>query len=584
MAALLRDVQFKTDDEEPALFTLSEQPNESHHLRAHARSRRQKGVRLQAVVALVVTMVFLMAITTCFHLSRKAVRGRHEHGGRRLAAGQDSGQGEEEDSLLSDILEECLDMEEEFGSSPDDREKGGEDDDKLLSQILSESLEMQEELDMPLSHPPLPEEKQAVSQTLSSIYQLQQAVTQVHSEDVSALFPHQLQVSPSPLPPEHLQSIVSQVPSTTLSAAASALPELYFPTEASHHVSITSAQPEQPGPSKAKTKRKWTSPTTTAFGEEPELKKQKPTSAQRRPDAGKVLPGEKIHGYPAVTDILGQQDEPPQRAEVESSEFPVASTSHQAAVAVSHVPVPPVPAVPAAVTGVVSPAGDAAALEQAEIVFPLPPPAPLMPSTTHLYYRLPTVLPGTIRKEFSTLRAFSTIGCSSAHPYLIKIRHLLTRRSITPEQAEVLIYSCEELYTYLLRYHRTPVQGRKASDAAFVLSRRFLCLEAVFTVIQVVGPAMRAELWWSKLLNAVPTDVQYPIPVLRPKVVEAVHLARRLSSALASLKRGIRPTLEETVALKRILFKKASINLRFTELRWEPWREDDPEDPPGMAT
>ncbi|KAL8441573.1 hypothetical protein Emag_007066 [Eimeria magna] len=595
MAALSRYVRLETDEGEPTM--LSEQPSKSHQLRVQARPRRQNGVPLRTVLALVATMLFLAAITTCFHLSRKAVRTRHEHAGRRLAAGQHGGEEEDKDNLLSEILDDCLDMEAELESSPDQVEE----DDHLLSRILSDCLEMQEELYMPLSQSPLPEEKQAVSRTLFSIYQLQQVVNQLQpkagplpsSEDSNTLFPSQLQIGLSSSPPEALQSTVAQMPSTSLSAGASAPPGWYFQTEASPQVSITSP-PAQPPP-KAKTKRKW-SLSTTAFGEEPALKKQIKTSAQSQFVAEKITSGVKMHDDPAAANIFGQQDGPPQppaagfispSAKAQGAEsrpcgFFAVSTPHKPAMTVLHAPLQPVPIVP--VTGVVSSAADAAAAQQAAAVFPLPGPAfPMMPET-HLYYRLPTVEPGNISRAFNTVRAFSTIGCPSAHPHLSSIHNLLTRLSITPGQAEVLISACEDLVTYLWRFHRTPADGRRASNAANILARRFLCLEAIFTVIQVIGPAMRAELWWSMLLSAIPTEVHYSTPIRRQQIIECVRLAQRLSSALASLKRGIRPTPDETIAIKRMLFKQASIRLGFAEPRWDAWRKDDPDEPPATST
>ncbi|KAL8276027.1 hypothetical protein Esti_000143 [Eimeria stiedai] len=599
MAVLLRNVHFKTDEGEPTIFNLPEQPTGSHQLPVQARPRRQTAVGRGTVAALVVVMVFLTALTTCFHFSRKTVR-RHEHVGRRLAAGQDDEGGEDRDKLLSDILEQCLDMEAEFGSLPGQEE--GEEEDKLLSRILDDCLEMQEEFNMPLSESPLTEGQQAVFEAFSSIYRLQKTVDQVHSaltsspEGAGAVLPHQQRsiLSQSPLEPS--ESRISEVLSALLSASASEPAGWRPSTEASPQVSITS-QLEQPGPSQAKLKRKW-GLSPPAFGEAAEPKKQRKTSMHRQVDAAAATIELKAYGDRAAKDIpeqQGGQPQPPpadstspsataQGAESRSAGSPVASSCHEQIVVVSPAPVQPAPTVPAALTGVDPSSVDQAAPPQATTLFPLPPPASPMSPETHLYYRLPIFEPGSTRKTFSVVRAFATVGSSSAHPHLHFMRNLLTRPTITRAQAEVLILCSEELVGHLWRFHRTPVDGRKPSHTAYLLARRFLCLEALFTVIQILGPAMHAESWWPKLMEAIPTDVDFATPVLKPKIVESVSLAERLSSALASMKRGIRLSLEETVKLKRWLFKEATIKLGFQGPKWDPWRKDDPDDAAGKST
>ncbi|KAL8436949.1 hypothetical protein ACSSS7_001313 [Eimeria intestinalis] len=592
MAASLRHVPLKGEEAEPPIFTLSDPPSGSHQLPMQARPRRKNEARLQTVLAIIAVFVFLGALTTCFHLSREKVRGRHEHVGRRLAAGQDDGEEDSEESLLSSILEECLDMEEELGFSPDQTES--EENDKLLSEVLKECLEMQEELHMPLTQSPLPEKEQAISQALASLYQIQQARGQLPSqegppvwpslpEEEGALVPHQLQTALWQSSQESLHLIGSQVPSAPPSAGGAGP---YVSVEGPLQVSVTSQQ-EQPDHSKSTAKRKRTM-SPAAPGEAKELKKQRGTLVQSHLHAAMGAIQAKPHGGPHSTGTLGQRDGAPQLppndfssplataqgAETRPPGPPIASTSHEGEVPMAHAALQQGAAVPETSVAVDSPA----------VLAGLPPPAPPMAQETHLYFRLPILKPGKISKTFHLGRAFSPIGSPSPHPHLSIIRMLLTRPSITPEEAEELIKSCEELVTCLLRFHTGPVDGRKPSRVAYVLARRFLSLEALFTVIQILGPAMRAELWWSDLVSAIPTEVYFPKPPRKPKVLEGVLLAKRLSSALASLKSGVRPSLEETIAIKRMIFKEGSIELGFSESRWDAWREDDPEDPPAAST
>ncbi|KAL8448971.1 hypothetical protein Emed_003323 [Eimeria media] len=213
-----------------------------------------------------------------------------------------------------------------------------------------------------------------------------------------------------------------------------------------------------------------------------------------------------------------------------------------------------------------------ASVSQPSSLFPLPPPAPPMPPTTHPYYRLPIVRHEEVYTRFSKAKAFGCCPRNRATDILPLIRRLLAQQTMNGSEANELILACELLAGHLRAYHTTPLLYRRPCFAAASLARRYLSLEAIFCTIQILGFAMGAEDWWPQLVQMIPTD--YVAPTRTRKCPGAV-LAYRLSSALASLKKGIRPSLEATVKLKRELFKGSSLKLGFEAKMWDPWRKDD---------
>lgn len=208
---------------------------------------------------------------------------------------------------------------------------------------------------------------------------------------------------------------------------------------------------------------------------------------------------------------------------------------------------------------------------------PLPGPAPPMPSHTHLFYRLPVLLPGVTSRKFSFGRAVTVFRhAKKSYPNLASARGLLAKSELTQEEASHLIANAEALVGHLVRAHRQPVSNIRPNRAFEQLAYRYLMMEAVFCAIQVLGPQMDAVNWWPHFTSMIPSEFNYnPATITRDHTYYNAVLGKRLSRALASLKGGIRPTLEETVHLKRALLCSDSSYSKFKHSKWEPWRQAD---------
>lgn len=211
---------------------------------------------------------------------------------------------------------------------------------------------------------------------------------------------------------------------------------------------------------------------------------------------------------------------------------------------------------PSGLPPLVAPRGDAGRGPQAPPSPPLPGPAPLMPLDTHLFYRLPALQPGVSVPRFYAPGTFvRPLRHPKAMPYLQNVRELLALPELNATHVGLMVWHTEHLINYVLHAHQAPVGKVAPHRAIRDLGVRYLILEAIFCVIQILGPQMGAASWWPRLISSIPTDYQgYP---LGPRTSEAtrdhMEMARRLSAALQSLKNGIRPSLATTVSLKQQL-------------------------------
>ncbi|KAL8435295.1 hypothetical protein Efla_002550 [Eimeria flavescens] len=176
------------------------------------------------------------------------------------------------------------------------------------------------------------------------------------------------------------------------------------------------------------------------------------------------------------------------------------------------------------------------------------------PSEVHLLYRLPVVEKGQLGKIFDV--DFAHVKGTHRHNAQLTFRHvraLLAQPRLSLQQAEELIVDTEQLVNYLLTFHTSASRAMNPYKTVQVLGCRYFFLEAVFCVIQVLGPAMRPELWWWDFVAKIPSH--HPMKALKSteRTEQLVNLCERLSSALAMLKAGMRPSQAATVDLKRRL-------------------------------
>ncbi|KAL8455637.1 hypothetical protein Emag_000567 [Eimeria magna] len=552
-------------------------PKTSNQLTRLPLPRRHSAFRVGALVPVLFVLALLAATITCFQVFKNKVARRHESMGRRLAAG---GEEEEEGDLLAQILMECIGWREE-------REDTVVADTMPGDAPASPQTSTYQELYHSGSADVFPEVSYAVSQPF----------THVSQGFVGHPFLGERVSDGSPLlgdthsfPCDQPQFSQLESPDYAYSRLQHRLPspepfvpddwQLFFetPTDMS-----TPQHPEQPSLLETRTRAK-RSPPQLAFEDLTESKRQKVTSTQSLEGSSKVLPGlSSLQDFGAIAEQHHQHpwSEQAHDPTVQSAMSPCAqiyfpeddffAILHDSSSSPSH-PSQQRQPTGAADSSPVASQASSASVAQAGPSFRVPSPAPPMPPSTHLYYRLPVLQSGPICRFFSTREAFAYRSRRSPKEILPVIHRLLSQPSITVSEADLLISCCEQLARHLYGYHKVPVSRKRPCFAASCLARRYLFLEALFCSIQVLGSAMRAESWWPQLLQLIPTDYVAPVACRNSA---GTLIAERLSSALALLKDGIRPSLEETVNLKRELFKGKSLKLGFENRAWDDWRKDD---------
>ncbi|KAL8448967.1 hypothetical protein Emed_003319 [Eimeria media] len=549
---------------------------ENSHSSWKAPLKRRSGVPHAALAALIPLLLILALTVICVPLSRRSVSRRSAIVGRRLAAGEEE---ESDDEVQSRVIEECLDLQAEIGYSP--------------PQVL------------------IPSPEAAARELEASVLQFQQPQGPAHAAESEFQKGGMLELLFSPKVPPQIGQPQSPPPS---------------PASGLHTPVVAPSTPSYSGGSSSAFSFE---DDTLAFLEHVSSWEQQHETAEKRAfedveSAGAVVPPkrqkaetvESSHlqqAFPSWAHVQGEtsttgffpisQEAPFTQTSIpstsedlvqeayatfsmsEGSVVPMRdqhwmvsspSTSTLSSTAPQVAPEVPftsfdAPSTSSFVEGSVPSLSSSA---QSSLQFPLPPPAPLMPRNTHLYFRLPMFVP--MREPRYMFNAGRALGHHRIGKLLTDelraIRFFLAQRTLDSSQGQILVESCERLVNITIREHTTNIEGREPRQAAETLGRRYLALEAAFCTIQVLGPLMHAEAWWPQLTQQIPTSYTRELFVASRRTRDFHLLAVRLSEALESLKRGVRPGEEETIKLKRDLFTSAP--RRFQDSVWDPWRED----------
>ncbi|KAL8443904.1 hypothetical protein Emed_006499 [Eimeria media] len=192
----------------------------------------------------------------------------------------------------------------------------------------------------------------------------------------------------------------------------------------------------------------------------------------------------------------------------------------------------------------------------------------------HAFFRLPIV-------DCSNLREFN-LHSGRARPrsssqVLSKVHALLTRPRLSAVEAEHLMETIERLVSYTCWGMGRRVTVGSYSHVLRQLGLYFIILDSVVSAIQILGPKMVPEKWWASFVASVPTDSHLPEPpkFFRIERGYTYQSIKRLRPALELLKTRVRPSVEEVVSLKRMLFCSEESLAYFKGKRWNAWRDDE---------
>ncbi|CDJ58482.1 hypothetical protein, conserved [Eimeria maxima] len=200
-----------------------------------------------------------------------------------------------------------------------------------------------------------------------------------------------------------------------------------------------------------------------------------------------------------------------------------------------------------------------------------------LPLDEHPFYRLPVLAPGVSTPPLSIMESDESYGPQGmAHRCLMCLRDLFKKEALGEVDARKAYVSAIRLAKFLLARHRTRVREMPPVRAAYVLGRRYLLLDSIVSVLQVLGNFEESRREWEAFVKLIPTTL-----VIHKKGGGPSHnlnrrMVSRLMQALELLKQGKRPSAEETVELKRYLFKCLPTS-DFSCMDYNPYRRDDAE-------
>ncbi|KAL8440887.1 hypothetical protein Emag_007644 [Eimeria magna] len=192
----------------------------------------------------------------------------------------------------------------------------------------------------------------------------------------------------------------------------------------------------------------------------------------------------------------------------------------------------------------------------------------------HAFFRLPVVDNSTLR-EFN-LHSGRARPRSSSH-VLSTAHDLLARPALSASEAELLMSTMELLVSYTRWGMGRTVSSGNYSHLLRQMGLYFIILDAVVSARQILGPKMVPERWWPSFVASIPTESYLPESPTLPRIAEryTYQLIKRLRPALKLLMAGIRPSVEDVVSIKRLLFCSQKSLAYFKGARWNAWRDDE---------
>ncbi|KAL8429753.1 hypothetical protein ACSSS7_006369 [Eimeria intestinalis] len=198
----------------------------------------------------------------------------------------------------------------------------------------------------------------------------------------------------------------------------------------------------------------------------------------------------------------------------------------------------------------------------------------------HPFFRLPRILPGSVRREFRSIRDYARSSSPRSYSHLLLQMHdLFLKPALGPDEVEELMCAAELLLCFVY-YHPSNGLQPPFSPAHIVryLGPRLFILDYLFCARQLVGMQTISDEGW----QAITLDIQSDFPKIQQPHASAsarthynYDLAKRLAAAVSLLKSGVRPGAEELVDLKRMLLCSPNADPRYKAPRWDPWRADD---------
>lgn len=190
--------------------------------------------------------------------------------------------------------------------------------------------------------------------------------------------------------------------------------------------------------------------------------------------------------------------------------------------------------------------------------------------STNVLYRLPR------RYEGEQLVRFSCVGSYGRLAQLIYAVHeFFMKPSFSKEDAQELVFQAAELVAYSRDHLKGDIDGTNMRNAVEGLARRFLALDALWSISEVVGEAAGKHEWWESTVETSigrleAWDVKFKVNH-KESASKDRPLIPILVLALRAFKAGDRPAPQFVVEIKERLFGGQAPST-FRKAEWDKMR------------
>ncbi|CDJ27967.1 uncharacterized protein EMH_0036440 [Eimeria mitis] len=195
----------------------------------------------------------------------------------------------------------------------------------------------------------------------------------------------------------------------------------------------------------------------------------------------------------------------------------------------------------------------------------------------HPFVRLPVINPQHIhrcfRKEFALSFGLWVHDPMKAYTTM---RSLFAKASLTAQDVETLMTEAEILANYAVHKLAGPCKD-STSYLLVKLSSLFMVFDYLVCAIELLGEKMDTGNWWNEFAQKFRTDYRLPEAARTQRATFLNQLVNRLSSALAIYKGRRRPNFREIIELKRTILAEANAETQLGNPQWKLWIQDDKE-------
>ncbi|KAL8450079.1 hypothetical protein Emed_002661 [Eimeria media] len=195
----------------------------------------------------------------------------------------------------------------------------------------------------------------------------------------------------------------------------------------------------------------------------------------------------------------------------------------------------------------------------------------------HPFVRLPVVKPGVLIRQFTVPYTHIKITGARRQVHLLRrIRELFLKDVLDQTETDRLVTLAESLASQMSVAMTFGVSQKRPYLACEQLGRRFLSMNAIYSISKTLNAGWEQDDWWKELTQRIPAEYRPNVYVSPADQTDFnMRLVFDLVKAINLYKSGLSPTDEDVIDLKRRLFCMQQSPYFLKDACWKPWRDDE---------